>query len=91
MPVFEQGHLSRKSCHIFPFTLPRKTGQGKLANINEALAILAFGDPRIVRRLRSRAPMKMSNFERKYSPGHPHIGKTKSTSEKGLFPTTRMM
>ena len=68
MPVFEEGHLSRKYCHIFPFTLPRKTCQGKLASINEALAILAFGDPSIVPRLRSRARMKMSNFERKYSP-----------------------
>ena len=32
--------------------------------------------------------MKMANFERKYSPGYRHmifIGKTKSTSEKGLL------
>ena len=32
--------------------------------------------------------MKMSNFDRKYSPGNRHmicIGKTKTTSEKGLF------
>ena len=39
--------------------------------------------------------MKMPNFERKYSPGYRHmicIGKTKSTSGKGLFvkcPTKR--
>ena len=34
--------------------------------------------------------MKMFNFERKYSPGYRHmicIGKTKSTSEKGLLET----
>ena len=37
---------------------------------------------------RLRASMKMSNFERKCSPGNRHmvfIGKTKSTSEKGLL------
>ena len=26
-----------KNCHIFPFTMPRKTYQGKLASVNEAL------------------------------------------------------
>ena len=37
---------------------------------------------------RPHASMKMSNFERKYSPGYRHkicIGKRKSTSEKGLY------
>ena len=37
---------------------------------------------------RLRASMKISNFERKCSPGNRHmicIGKTKSTSEKGLL------
>ena len=37
---------------------------------------------------RLRASMKMSNFEIKYSPEYRHmicIGKTKSTSEKGLL------
>ena len=37
---------------------------------------------------RPRASMKMSHFERKYSPEYRHlicIGKTKSTSEKGLL------
>ena len=37
---------------------------------------------------RLRASMKMSNFERKYCPEYRHmicIGKTKSTSEKGLL------
>ena len=26
----------KKTCHIFPFTLPRKSCQGKLAILNEA-------------------------------------------------------
>ena len=37
---------------------------------------------------RAWASMKMSNFEIKYSPGYCHmicVGKSKSTSEKGLF------
>ena len=37
MQVFEQGYLSKKTCHIFPLTLPSKTCQGKLASVNEAL------------------------------------------------------
>ena len=37
---------------------------------------------------RLRASMKMANFEGQYSPGYRHmisVGKTKSTSEKGLL------
>ena len=40
---------------------------------------------------RLRASMKITNLEGKYSPGYRHmicIGKTKSTSEKGLLPSS---
>ena len=32
-----KGTCQGKTCHILPFTLPRKTCQGKLASVNEAL------------------------------------------------------
>ena len=76
--------------------LPKSKLQCQLHNISITVQIAWHGTQFLwhVKRIllislsRLRASMKMSNFERKYSPEYRHIiciGKTKSTSEKGLL------
>ena len=43
--VLDKDTCQGKTCHIFPFTLPRKTCQGKLASVNGALQCMVELNP----------------------------------------------